>query len=778
MGKPITKIQLTGFRGAVAPFELGFDPEKDLTILFGENGCGKSTILDAIDVVCCGTNGCLDDVSVGQNPGRYLCALGCPPAALKVTVESDGETWIGTMHRSAINVSGPVARPNVKILRRNHILELAIAQPSDRYRALRRFIDIPVVERSEAAIQEKLNDVDRGVDQFTAIRDSLSTQLNGFWEAESRPGPPKTAMGWAENKVNTGITALNTRLERLNAVVGAISGATGASSNHDKRAKAHKGLKDELDAVDRDIAAAPSVRPAVAVKLLESLDKAKAYIEAEESLDKCPTCQRPIARDQLLATVTEGFMQLSELNTLIDRKQKVQNPLSVAASHLQEAQTAQVSTLQQVYEATKAGDIREIVGLNIAWPAWANASQNVPALLAICAQLESVLPTLASQRDGAQRDVNQFNSVKQLWRGIQEAGDSIADLNRIRTALRRALTIIRDKRVAFTQGILDGIRQEADRLFQTIHPGENIGLERLKMEEERRGSVSQTGVFHGHTGIPPQAIFSESHQDTLGFCVWLALARREAPEHTILLIDDIFTSADAPHLGRVIDLLRTEASHFLQVIVATHYRLWWDRCQTAPNIQRIHIGQWCPTNGIAAQNIPLVTQQLRQLVDQPVLDRQAVSSKAGILLERILDDLALLYECPLPHKKQNLHTLGELLNGCSKLFSKNRLSVQINANWNVPGQPEDWQATAAAAAFDHINDLQFIRNQVGCHFNEPGMLIPDNDVRDFGSATIAFIEAVTCPNCGALATKTAADGTHRRCTCAKQAVRMTPVVTQ
>ena len=51
MSKPVTKTRLAGFRGATTAFELDLDPSKDMTMLFGENGSGKSTILDAIDVV-------------------------------------------------------------------------------------------------------------------------------------------------------------------------------------------------------------------------------------------------------------------------------------------------------------------------------------------------------------------------------------------------------------------------------------------------------------------------------------------------------------------------------------------------------------------------------------------------------------------------------------------------------------------------------------------------------------------------------------------------------
>jgi len=119
------------------------------------------------------------------------------------------------------------------------------------------------------------------------------------------------------------------------------------------------------------------------------------------------------------------------------------------------------------------------------------------------------------------------------------------------------------------------------------------------MDEARKGSVHQTGTFHGHCDIPPQAVFSESHLDTLGFCVWLALTKKESPENTILLIDDIFTSVDASHLIRIIELLNAERRNFLQMIVATHFRLWRDHCQNAHNIQRIQLGTWTAEKGLA-----------------------------------------------------------------------------------------------------------------------------------------------------------------------------------
>ena len=775
MSKPITKIQMSGFRGAVQMFELDFDPKKNFTMLFGENGSGKSTILDAMDVVCGGTNGSLDNVSIGANPGKYLCALGCQPVTLKVTIHSNSENWTGTMHRTAINVVGSGVKPKVKILRRKAILDLVLAQPSKRYEALRNFIEIPGIEQSENTLRQKLTETERNITTAIADKARMTTQLDNLWNTEGRPGHGQTALAWAEEKNNLGLGGLNDRLSRLKAITTAITEVVMAKTNLDTRFAAFENATKQLDSIDLQIAAAPSVDSAIVIRLLASLEQAKAYVEADAALDKCPTCLRPIGREALLITIDGELSHLAEFKKLRDDQQRIQGEVTRANQFLNDALTNVVKALKKVHEATLVGDFPEAAPLAIARPNWQDAVQGTPSLMALCDQLLGIQAPLELQRDSMQRDVNQFNSIKEWWTGIKEIDEKIADLIRIKNGMKKALDIVHDKKVVFTQGVLDGIQQETNRLFQTIHPEENIGLEQLKMDEDRRGSIHQTGVFYGHTNIPPQAVFSESHLDTLGFCVWLALAKREAPSETILLIDDIFSSVDATHLSRVIELISAEASNFLRVVVATHYRFWWDRCKNAQGIQRVHLGQWCATNGIAAQNMPRVLDELRLKSTDPVLDRQAVASKAGILLENILDDLALLYECALPRNKQNLFTLGTLLDACKKLFAKHNLTVQINTNWDVKGQPDNWQETNAKTAYENICRLQFIRNQVGCHFNISGMDIPDCEVRDFGTVTIALVEALICPNCGMLATKNATDGTHLQCSCAKKAVRMTPV---
>ncbi len=775
MSKPITKTQLTGFRGATEDFEIDFDHNKDMTILFGENGSGKSSILDAIDVVCCGSKGCLEGVSVGQSPGQYLRALGSQPAALKVTVHSKSETWTGTMQRNAISVVGPDGIPRVNILRRNRILDLVTAEPRQRYEALSRFIDMRVVEQSESNLKQKMDSTNGEINTLTRETDRMVGQLDELWIAEGRPEPGPTAMEWAEQRVNTGIQGLNDRLDRLTEVVDIVTATTTAKTDYETRKEKHANVNGELADVENQIANAPSITSATAVQLLESLEKAKTYIEAEDSLDKCPTCQRPMERDELLGIVNQEFGQLSELKKLTEDRQRIQRLLNTAASHLEEATAKLFEALRKVQEVVEAGDVPELVALNIAWPSWEQSTDDMDALVGICGQIEPVQPTLVQQRDSAQRDVSQFNSIKQWWKSINEANENLTELDRIHDGLKRAYDIVHEKRVAFTQGILDNICQEANRLFQEIHPGENIGLAQLKMKEQQRGSVEQFGTFNGHADIPPQAIFSESHMDTLGFCVWLALAKKEAPEAMILLIDDVFTSLDSQHLNRIVQLLGDESKHFCQVIMATHYRTLRDKYRlglgASVPIEMVELSsKWSPVTGIRVKKLLPEVDELRQMLQGAFSDRQTVASRTGILLEAVLDQVTMQCACRVARDPHNEPTLGPLLDGASTLL-KDKLKVTRNVAAADGTVSSDTVATKDS--FRALRDCTYIRNQVGAHHNVAGAGLSDGDVEEFATTTLAFLDVLLCPQCGSLATRMKKDNSGYTCPC--KTIEMTPL---
>src|SRR5439155_13143363 len=109
--------------------------------------------------------------------------------------------------------------------------------------------------------------------------------------------------------------------------------------------------------------------------------------------------------------------------------------------------------------------------------------------------------------------------------------------------------------------------------------------------------------------------------DMLGICVFLALAKFFKTDNTIVVLDDVLTSVDGPHLDRFMQLLHDEAPHFNQCIVTTHYRPWRDRYRWAKgptaNTQLIELGPWTLKNGLHVGEFRTAIAELKAVLQSP-----------------------------------------------------------------------------------------------------------------------------------------------------------------
>ena len=72
----LTAVHLEGFRGATRRISVKFDPSKPVSVLFGENGAGKSSVVDAIDFACNQSFGSLATKSLsGERKHNHVGAI-------------------------------------------------------------------------------------------------------------------------------------------------------------------------------------------------------------------------------------------------------------------------------------------------------------------------------------------------------------------------------------------------------------------------------------------------------------------------------------------------------------------------------------------------------------------------------------------------------------------------------------------------------------------------------------------------------------------------------
>src|SRR5437870_12036869 len=96
----LKKLTIAGFRGATRPVSLPFDANARLTIVYGENASGKSTICDAFELLSRGRVGSLDNRGLGTTT-RYWPSLGRPFADIPIIPENQDGACVATVSRTS-----------------------------------------------------------------------------------------------------------------------------------------------------------------------------------------------------------------------------------------------------------------------------------------------------------------------------------------------------------------------------------------------------------------------------------------------------------------------------------------------------------------------------------------------------------------------------------------------------------------------------------------------------------------------------------------------------
>src|SRR5262249_48818698 len=150
------QLKVYAFRGATTELVIEFDPGKPVTMIFGENGTGKSTIVDAIGFVCNGDLGSLNHkkLGAGYRKESYIRTLGKAYDDVRVEMRYGGRTFTTGHSDRGATLDSATDRPQASILRRAELLRFIEGDASTRYKEVAKFIDIPSIEIAENALRE------------------------------------------------------------------------------------------------------------------------------------------------------------------------------------------------------------------------------------------------------------------------------------------------------------------------------------------------------------------------------------------------------------------------------------------------------------------------------------------------------------------------------------------------------------------------------------------------------------------------------------------------
>ena len=758
------------FRGATCPLTIDFDTSKSVSMIFGDNGTGKSSVVDALDFVCNELVGSLSERS-SVNAKAHLPALGKSAADLKVTITSGGQSWAATWGKGAPTTNGPAPRFRANILRRAKILETVNYEPKKRYEALRSFIEVPNVERCENSLRELNKTLQKDYDDASKASAQSEQELKTIWEKEGKQG--SDYIHWAEQLTLRKPADIDSRINELRDIIRQFDTA---SSSFDRLQESLKKAEDDqtgLASEENELQAIAAKTTTRRQELVDVLQSAKRFFVVNSQDKTCPVCEQGIDPTAVNGSIDARLNEMQELVNATARVQSAKTKVGSSVTMSQDAADRALKDMQQLLAMLQAAKASEIKSKCTEWMSHSNAVIAAGTGMILIEKTMSELlkavtlarPAVESRISADVADLHQQGIISTLLSTLNQKSQSARDLERVVQKTAALLTVVETQRKAYVESILSSISADVESMYARIHPNEGLGGIKFHLRANVQGSLEFDGVFQGASGVPPQAYYSDAHMDTLGICVFLAMAKLFNDANTVVVLDDVVTSADQAHMDRFMNTLHDEAKHFNQLIVTTHYRPWRDRYRfargPATQVQLIELLHWSVPKGIRHTKTKHSVDELADHTILEPIDRQIVSSKAGILLESLLDHMALLYACKLPRKPEPNYTLGELMDCVGKKL-RPALNIQyIDASGTVAKE------IPLAQLFNDINSMNWIRNQVGCHWNIAGLAVPDSDVITFAEKAIELARALICDNCGELPRK-ADSGAYWHCRCGQK----------
>lgn len=497
---------------------------------------------------------------------------------------------------------------------------------------------------------------------------------------------------------------------------------------------ADQGQLDAIAAADSDAARRISV-----------LTAGSNYLETHPDAAECPLCESQENIDGLAQTLKGKLAQLATLTAATARWKQAHAELKATQTALQQMDAEYAKAVAALASTQTAHQWKPDVQL----PASAAPTDPITLPAWLAANVETA--TAWANLEAGWRDESKFRTqLKAAADRYETNARRVAELAILIPNVDKALAQSVEERQKFTDSIIGEIAKEVGKLYEKVHPGEGLDKIALELDPARRASLNLGATFAGHDA-PPQAYFSQSHLDTLGLCVFLALAARDRATETVLILDDVLGSVDEPHVDRVIGMVYEVSVGFQHTIVTTHYRPWrekyrWGWLKPGQPCQFVELTGWAIDDGIRIINSLPEVERLRTLLRESPSDIQSVCSKAGVILEAALDYLTQKYECPVPRRHGAAYTLGDLLPAISNKL-RDALEVDMRDGLTDATAPPN-TTVGLKPILDELTRIAQARNAFGAHFKTISFELLDTDGIGFAKQVLNLVDTLVCPDHG------------------------------
>lgn len=696
MTPKIKNILIESFRG-ITRTSLALDGLNQ--VFRGDNGTGKSSIVDAIEFFFTGGLKSLQDTQ-GLSLRRHAPHVSSAPEDIKIAITFNP----GNISLERTLIQEPKCPPQLRgyfetaskgtcILRRTQILEFITSKPADRFRAVSSIIGIEKLDDYEL----KLKHVS---DSLASARDMLISKASVSRNAIT------TALNINEVSDDTILKAINQKLKELSlSNLESLDSIIEYSQSLIRRAKTSpeisriqyfqtvksasnvfteenkEELLSQIRIVNNAIEKLVSEDQRKATVLADFLEKSVKILEIwDDSI--CPLCEQSIDDGVLLKNVEKRLKtvrllskEFSELKSACDAALSILNPLLYTLSRFSD------KLAESEYFASNKKGIDSIVKALDDLKIRLGTVQDIKGLISIealsvtfkqtkyeCSAVSKLCDDIISKEKPTKREeqileaLNLLQTIKGATQELNKYIPEIANASKCATVASTLYNKFVSTKNSIIRSVFNVIQNDIEKYYQMLHSTDRH--KNIKIVLLRRASIELKIDSFGQPEEDPRAYSSEGHLDSLGLCIFLAFVRKFNQDCSLIVLDDVVTTVDANHRKMICELLNNEFGD-KQLLITTHEYLWFRQIKEYNIAHRVDsnysyhdIRSWDLLNGPTIYPFKTYWEEIENKLKES--DKTA-GRDARIHLEWVCKQICLLTEAPLVYRDSDNYMIGELV---------------------------------------------------------------------------------------------------------------------
>lgn len=581
-------------------------------MLRGENGTGKSSIVEAFEFFFTG------GLSIFEGKGTQSLSLqkhaphknfNKEDVAIRLTFDPGSVTF----ERTFADQPAPpkqledyfkAAQRGTFILRRAQILKFIASVPADRFRAIASILGVEQLDNVELEMKRAYEELDNIVRSKRERIQSTFKEISGL--LGEKVVKTKQALDSLNKKLKQARLTTLTSFDEVNKITEEMLKAFKKSADLEHVTKLNEVLGElELLRVDDEIARNlrdlnKKMEPLLEEKSKRELSLTEFLVKGlqavkEDEKNICPLCGQEVSREKLMKQINDRLQtlrQLSEeaseirqismnieekLNSLAGKIKKISSELKPFKA-LDNKRTKLPSTLdflkKLVDQVNSAKEFKEKIPAEIFEKNRAKLEELVKSLTGKCrAMLEKIgVPEDWKSKVKVISLVNQIKSL--ISESIKVKKDLKTEEKHRALGKKVYYTFSKVKKTKINE-IYESITGNVNTFYSTLHPKDAHKNIELNIASGRRASAELKIESFG-SKEDPRAFASEGHLDSLGLCIFLAFVKKFNDPCNFIVLDDVVTTIDAQHRGRICELLFEHFKDY-QLFITTHDAVWYEQ---------------------------------------------------------------------------------------------------------------------------------------------------------------------------------------------------------